>query len=98
MKICTCVNKITFYSHMYGKEQHAWCVVHRSVPVFSCLIPPPHRRHLARSLPVPRGSMHTGGFLSRLALSGVVGQTSQQDAQPSRIKIKILAKKASKQS
>lgn len=33
-------------------------------------VPPPHRRHLARSLPVPRGRMHTGGFRSRLALSG----------------------------
>lgn len=41
-------------------------------------VPPPHRRHLARSLPVPRGSIHTGGFLSRLALSGAVGQKSQQ--------------------
>lgn len=40
-------------------------------------VPPPHRRHLARSLPVPRGSIHTGGFLSRLALSGTAGQISR---------------------
>lgn len=31
--------------------------------------PPPHRRHRARSFPVPRGSTATGGRTSRLALS-----------------------------
>lgn len=48
--------------------------------LLSCIyflsLPPPHRRHRARSLPVPRGSMHTGGFLSRLALSGAEGQNN----------------------
>lgn len=33
------------------------------------IIPPPHLKHRARSFPVPRGSMHTGGFFSKLALS-----------------------------
>ena len=41
--------------------------------VYFLSVPPPHRRHRARSLPVPRGSMHTGGFRSRLALSGAAG-------------------------
>lgn len=43
--------------------------------VYFLSVPPPQRRQRARSLPVPRGSMHTGGFLSRLALSGATGQT-----------------------
>lgn len=49
-------------------------------------VPPPHRRHLARSLPVPRGSMHTGGFLSRLALSGAAGQITQHNAKQGQSK------------
>lgn len=36
--------------------------------------PPPQRRHLARSLPVPRGSTATGGCFSRFALSAEQGK------------------------
>lgn len=35
----------------------------------SQFLPPPHRRHRARSFPVPRGSTATGGCTKRLALS-----------------------------
>lgn len=33
------------------------------------VLPPPHRRHLAKSLPVPRGRIATGGCLTTLAFS-----------------------------
>lgn len=36
--------------------------------------PPPQRRHLARSLPVPRGRTATGGCFSRFALSAEQGE------------------------
>lgn len=38
-------------------------------PALTDFSPPPHRRHRARSFPVPRGSTATGGRPSRLALS-----------------------------
>lgn len=50
-------------------------------------VPPPHRRHLARSLPVPRGSMHTGGFLSRLALSGAEGANVTIPPETKRVRL-----------
>lgn len=37
--------------------------------IVEAVLPPPHRRHLARSLPVPRGRMATGGCLTMLAFS-----------------------------
>lgn len=36
--------------------------------------PPPQRRHRARSLPVPRGRMATGGCFTKFALSAVQGE------------------------
>ena len=57
------------------------CWIHGAVCGLYCLyftrifilvkavLPPPHRRHLARSLPVPRGRMATGGCLTTLAFS-----------------------------
>lgn len=37
--------------------------------VLQNVVPPPHRRHLARSFPVPRGRTATGGLSTRPNLS-----------------------------
>lgn len=37
--------------------------------IFNLYLPPPHLRHLAKSLPVPRGRIATGGCLIRFAFS-----------------------------
>lgn len=39
--------------------------------------PPPQRKHRARSFPVPKGRMATGGCLAKLALSARA-QTADQ--------------------
>lgn len=61
-------------------QRGEWSILLQRIYFLS--VPPPQRRHRARSLPVPRGSMHTGGFLSRLALSGAAGQISQHGEEP----------------
>lgn len=48
---------------------HVCCVWAVSGCCWAAVIPPPHRRHLARSLPVPRGRIATGGCLTTLAFS-----------------------------
>lgn len=52
-----------------GKDTLYYISVFKIFIVVLTILPPPHRRHLARSLPVPRGRIATGGCLTMLAFS-----------------------------
>lgn len=58
---------VVFFFLFVLQGKRVLCTV--SAFVVAAALPPPHRRHLARSLPVPRGRIATGGCLPTLAFS-----------------------------
>ena len=53
----------------HTQQQSIQFQLYGNSPTITRFSPPPHRRHRARSFPVPRGSTATGGRTRRLALS-----------------------------
>lgn len=62
-------NQIFTLTVFKRNQDNFWLVVHDNDDWVN-VSPPPQRRHRARSFPVPRGRMATGGCRAKLALSG----------------------------